>query len=88
LKAEEIRRSIEGFDVAVVSGPYSFIVTAVKKIPEFSALANKGVEDVAHDDGEEEEHIAMQLDSQLNGLGSFPLPGTEEGDMKPDASEN
>jgi hypothetical protein len=71
-EAEEISRSIEGFDVAVVSGPYSFIVIPVKKTPGLSALANKGVEDAAHDDGEEEEHIVVQLDPQLNGLGSFP----------------
>jgi hypothetical protein len=62
------------------------------RTPELSALASKGVEDDDDvdddDDDDEEEDIAKQLDPKFNGLYSFPEPGTEEGDMKPHATED
>jgi hypothetical protein len=87
LKADEISRSIEAFDVTVVSGPPSTVADG-RETAELSALANKGVEDAADDDDADDEDIAMKLDPKLNGLDSFPEPGTEEGEMKPHARED
>jgi hypothetical protein len=86
-KADEISRSIEAFDITVVSGPTSTVAAAGKETPELSALANKGVEDADNGDADDED-IAMKLDPKLNGLDSFPEPGTEEGEIKPHASED
>jgi hypothetical protein len=88
LKADEISRSIAAFDVTVVSGPPCIV--AGRETPELSTFANKGVEDAsaAADDDDDEEVIAMQLDPKFIGLDLFPEPGTEEGEMKPYATED